>query len=219
MTFFSDLDAPALIAIVVAVVVSLSVSFLYFRDWENHWTIDEEAPGTLIVFLIAVFLVGAGASYSPNEHAPRKTVEGVARFVAVQHGRHTTTVFICATSCVQTGGYALALNEHAAAVTSMASNYRFTYLAHPTGNTFTGTSLKVVGVSDPDSGQLLYAMDLTNHPYRILAYSCDAALLIFTVFLASYLTRNPRREDSGGERSHESPEQSDSISLKLDSRD
>lgn len=204
-----------MIAIVVAVVVSVSVSSLYFRDWENHWAIDEEAPGTLIVLLIVAFLVGAGASYSPNEHAPQKTVEGVARFVAVMHGRHSTTVFICATTCVQTGGYALALNEPAAAVTSMGSNYRFTYLAQPTGNAFSGTSLRVVGVSDPDSGQTLYAMDLTNHPYRILAYLCDAALLIFTVFLASYFTRNPRRGDSGGESAHERAEESDSISLKL----
>ena len=227
MAFVNDLDALAWVATFVAIVVCGSVTFLDLRDWQNHWKIEVDGRATLIVLLGALFLVGAIISYSPNATAPRRTVEGIARFVAKAQGKGSFTEFICATSCEQTGGYALALHDEAANVAHIGSSYKFTYLEHPVGGVFTGISLRVVAISAQDSSQVLYAVDLTNHPYRIAVYLLDLALMVCAGFLGRVLNRRQRHSHPGESGSDESdPEEhraeasgSGSIRLGLESED
>ncbi len=161
-----------------------------------------------------LFLFGAITAYSPNENAPRKTVEGIVHFVGKKQGRSSFTEFICATSCDLTGGYALALDENASRVTNVGSNYLFTYLERPTGDLYVGMSLQVIAISEVDSGRVLYAFDLTNHPYRIAVYLLDIVMLGFTGLLAGLLKRSQLRERSEESTSNdEEPKESESILL------
>jgi hypothetical protein len=90
--------------------------------------------------------------------------------------------YIYATSCQQTGGYALALRDEAARIPHLA---RTTY-SRPLGNAFTGISLRVIAISEPDSGRVLSALDLANHTYRIAIYLLDIALLVFSGLLGDF---------------------------------
>jgi hypothetical protein len=225
MTFLSDLDPLAWVATFVAIIVFCSVTFLNLRDWRNHWTIDFEARIPIIVYLGIALIVGAFNSYSPNANAPRKTVEGVARFVSEVSGKGGYTEYICATSCQLTGGYALRLHGKAAGPVRIGSRYVFTYLQHPVGNAVFGISLQVIEVSEPDSGRVLYKMDLTNHPYRIVAYLLNFALLVSAGLLGGLLNRT-RRSRAEATASSEEPDISEAvttgdapISLGLESRD
>lgn len=196
MAFLNDLDFLACAATVAAIVICGTVTFLNLRDWRNHWRIEPDGRTTLIVFSGIAFLVGAISSYSPNANAPRKTVQGVARFVAEANGRHQYDKYICATSCQLTGGYALDLRDEASNFVRMGSNYEFTYLAKPVGGALSGISLRVIAISDPDTGQVLYALDLANHPYRIVAYFLDLALVASSGLLGVLLNRSRHYEDS-----------------------
>jgi hypothetical protein len=224
MTFLNDLDALAWVAMFVAILVFCSVTFLNVRDWRNHWKVDFEARLPIILYLGVAFIVGAFNSYSPNANAPRKTVEGVARFVGEVSGKGGYTEYICATSCQLTGGYALRLHGKAAGPVRIGSRYVFTYLEHPVGNAVFGISLQVTEVSEPDSGRVLYKMDLTNHPFRIAAYLLDFALLICSGFLGAILSRARRGVEATA--SSEEPDESEvdrtrdgPISLGLESKD
>lgn len=224
MAFLSDLDFLSWAATIAAVPLAGFVAFLLFRDWRNHWKVSPEGAPQ-IVFLLGVFcLVGAANSYSPDENAPRKTVEGVVHFVGVKHGRHTYSEYICATSCQLTGGYALALDARASGVAKIGSAYTFTYLEHPTGNIYTGMSLEVIQIAAADSGQVLYALDLTNHPYRIALYLFDFLLLFSTIVLEFILIAKQDSNRSAGSESTESdeddgPPKPGPISLHLESKD
>lgn len=224
MTFLNDLDGLVWAATIVAIVVSCLVTFVNFQDWLDHRKIDVfDGRATLITFFAMFFLAGAFSSYSPNANAPRKTVEGIARFVGETSGRSGYYKFICATSCASTGGYALSLHDEAAKVTHIGSSYRFTYLEHPRGNAFTGISLRVITISDPDSGQVLYALDLSNHLYRIALYLLDTALLVSAGFLGALLNRTQRlahvEERSGQDDEEEQLKGAGPISLGLESKD
>jgi hypothetical protein len=222
MAFLNDLDAFALAATLTAIVVSGTVTFLNFRDWQNHWKIEVDGRATLIMFFGIAFLVGAIGSYSPNANAPRKTVEGVAHLVAEVKGK-TYHKFICATSCQLTGGYALDLRSDASDFVHIGSSYVFTYFEKPVGGALSGVSLRVIAISEPDSGRVLYALDLTNHPYRIALYLLDTALLISASLLGGLLNRTRRlahaEERSGDEEEEEGPRGSGPISLGLESKD
>jgi hypothetical protein len=224
MTFLSDLDPLAWVAMFAAILVFCSVTFLNFRDWRNHWKVDFEARIPIILYLGIAFIVGAFNSYSPNANAPRKTVEGVARFVSEVNGKGGYTEYICATRCQLTGGYALRLHGKAAGPVRIGSGYVFTYLQHPVGNAVFGISLQVIEVSEPDSDRVLYKMDLTNHPFRIAAYLLDFALLVCSGFLGAILSRNRRGAEATA--SSEEPDESEvdttrdrPISLGLESKD
>lgn len=224
MDFLSDLDPLAWAAMLVAVVVFCSVMFLNVRDWRNHWKIEVDGRAGMILILSVAFLVGAINSYSPNANAPRKTVEGIARFVAEAQGRHRYDKYICATSCRLTSGYALDLRDDASDFVRIGSPYVFTYLEKPAGGVFSGISLRVIAISEPESGRVLYALDLANHPYRIVAYLLDAALLICAGLFGGILNRSRRHEgtdknDSNEDEQTEEEEQApdaEPISLKLD---
>jgi hypothetical protein len=227
MAFFNDLDALVWVATLVAIVVCCSVTFVNFQDWWSHRRIEIfDGRATLITFFAGAFLVGAFNSYSPNANAPRRTVEGIARFVGEASGKGGYNKYICATSCESTGGYALDLHDEAARVTHIGSSYAFTYLERPVGNAFVGISLRVIAVSEPDSGQVLYKMDLTNHPYRIAAYLLDTALVVGSGLLGVLLNRSLHRgkserasNEEDAEENEEEPKGSEPVSLGLDSRD
>lgn len=223
MAILNDLDALACAATLVAIVVCCSVTFLNFRDWRNQWRIEVDGRATLIMFCSIVFLMGAIDSYSPNANAPRKTVEGVARFVAETHGKHSYNKYICATSCQLTGGYALDLRDEASDSVRIGSSYVFTYLEKPVGGALSGISLRVVAISEPESGRVLYVLDLTNHPYRIALYLLDTALLVSASLLGGLLNRSRRLEhadESDGDEEEEAPPRgSEPISLGLEKKD
>ena len=223
MSFLNDLDPMSWIATFAAIVVCCAVTFLNLRDWRNQWKVDFEGRIPIIMFFGVALIVGAFSSYSPNANAPRKSVEGVARFVGKASGRRRFDEYICATSCQLTGGYALDLRDEAANIPHMGSNYVFTYLEHPVGNAFTGVSLRVIAISEPDSGPVLYKLDLTNHPYRIAAYLLDTALLISAGLLGGLLNRSQHHghseESTSNEEEEEEPRGSGPISLGLESRD
>jgi hypothetical protein len=224
MAFLNDLDALAWAATIVALVVCCLVTFVNFQDWRDHQKIDVyDGRATLITFFAMVFIVGAFSSYSPNANAPRTTVEGMARFVGKTSGKGGYYEYICATSCELTGGYALALHDEAAGVAHIGSSYSFTYLERPVGNAFTGISLRVIAISEPGSGRVLYAVDLTNHPYRIALYLLDTALLVSAGLLGGLLNRSQHHGRSEESTSHdeeeEEPRGSGPISLGLESKD
>jgi hypothetical protein len=221
MAFLSDLDPLVVVATFVTILVCCFVTFQNIQDWRDHQKIEFDGRATLIMFLGIALIVGAFNSYSPNANAPRKTVEGIARFVGKAQGRGSFTEFICATSCRQTGGYALALRNEAAEVTRIGSSYAFTYLEHPVGNAFMGISLRVIAISEPDSGRVLYALDLTNHPYRIALYLLDTALLVSAGLLGGLLNRSQHHGHAEESTSNEveEPRGSEPISLGLESKD
>ena len=223
MAFLNDLDALAWAATIVTILVWCLVTFVNVQDWRDHRKIDVfDGRATLSTFFAMAFIVGAFSSYSPNANAPRKTVEGVARLVAEVKGK-TYHKFICATSCQLTGGYALDLRSDASDFVHIGSSYAFTYLEKPVGGAFSGVSLRVIAISDPDSGRVLYALDLTNHPYRIALYLLDTALLISASLLGALINRSKRLEHLGKsdreEGDQEQPGGSGPISLGLESKD
>jgi len=223
MAFLNDLDALAWAATIVAILVWCLVTFVNFQDWLDHRKIDVfDGRATLITFFAMAFIFGAFSSYSPNANAPRKTVEGVARFVAEVKGK-TYHKYICATSCQWTGGYALDLRSDASDFVHIGSSYVFTYFEKPVGGAFSGVSLRVIAISEPDTGRVLYALDLTNHPYRIALYLLDTALLISASLLGALLNRTRRfaraEERRGDEKEEEEPRGSGPISMGLESKD
>ncbi|WP_348262369.1 hypothetical protein P8935_21545 [Telmatobacter sp. DSM 110680] len=223
MAFFNDLDFLAGSAVFVAIVASCFVTIANLQDWRNDLKIEVDGRATLITFFGIAFLVGAISSYSPNANAPRRTVEGIARFVAESHGRHQFDEYICASSCQLTGGYALDLRDRASNYVRIGSRYVFTYLEKPVGGAFSGISLRVIAISEPDSGRVLYALDLTNHPYRIAAYLLDFTLVVSAGLLGGFLNRTRRLHAT---TSNEEPDESEvstqgdgPISLGLESKD
>lgn len=228
MAFVNDLDALAWAAMFAAIVVCCFVTIANFQDWRNHLKIDiSDGRGTLIGFFGIAFLVGAISSYSPKANAPRKSLQGTARFVAEAHGRHSYDRYICATSCQLTGGYALDLRDDASEFVHIGSSYVFTYLAKPVGGALSGISLRVIAISDPDSGRILYQLDLTNHPYRIVAYLLDATLMICSGLLGGLLNRNRHYDESDKDDSDDDDQREEvqptaesvPISLGLESKD
>ena len=193
MAFVSDLDPLAWAAMFAAIIAFCSVTFLNFRDLRNHWKVDFGKRLPIVFYLGIAFIVGACDSYSPDAKAARKTIEGVARYVAESNGKGGYSEYICATSCGMTGGYALKLHGRAATAVRIGYPYVFTYLEHPTGNAFAGISLRVTKVSDPDHGRVVYQLDLTNHPYRVAAYLGDLALLVCSGFIGAFLRNRQRR--------------------------
>ncbi len=222
MAFDNDLDAVVCAATIVTLVVCCSITFLDLRDCRNHWPIEAGARIPIIIWLGVALIVGAFNSYSPNAHAPRKTVEGVARLVAEVKGK-TYHKYICATNCKLTGGYALDLRSDASDFVHIGSSYAFTYLQKPVGGALTGISLRVISISEPDSGRVLYALDLTNHPYRIALYLLDTALLVSAGLLSVILNRSQHRgqsaESTSNEKKEEEPRGSGPILLGLESKD
>lgn len=224
MQFFADLDFLSWAATIGAVTVSAFVSFLVLRDWRNGWTIEPEAPFALVLFLGGLSLVGAAKSYSPDANAPTRQIEGFARFVGKVQGKGSFTEFICANSCQLTGGYALALHDEAANFVKIGSKYVFTYLEHPKGSIYTGISLMVIQISEPETGRVLYALDITNHPYRIVVYLFDFTLLVSTIVLEFALGVKQDRKGKVGSESCETENIEDReslgpISLNLESKD
>jgi len=221
MAFVNDLDFLSLVATVAAVAASAFVTILTLRDWRNGWDLEFEGAFPFAVMLGLLFLAGASNSYSPNEYAPRKTVEGVARFVGEHRGKSSYSKYICATSCQLTGGYALALDRRAARLARIGSIYDFTYLDEPMGGA--GSSLKVIRVALPGSAEALYSLDLTNHPYRIAIYLFDLTLMLCTILLLFILDSKPRRKSSEEFRSdsdEESEPRGDSpITLHLETKE
>ena len=193
MAFVNDLDPVAWAATFAAIVVFCCVTFLNIRDWRNDWTVDFGKRLPIVLYLGIALIVGACESYSPDANAPRRTIEGSARFVAETNGKGGYSEYLCATSCEMTGGYALKLHGRAATAIRIGSPYVFTYLEHPVGNALSGISLRVIKVSDPDSGRVFYELDLTNHPYRIAAYLCNFALLVCSGLIGARLRDSQRR--------------------------
>jgi hypothetical protein len=223
MAFLNDLDAFAWAATIVALVVCGVLTFANIQDWRDHQKIEiDDDRLVFIIFLGAAFIVGAFSSYSPNANAPRKTVEGVARLVAEVKGK-TYHKFICATSCQWTDGYALDLRRDASDFVHIGSSYVFTYLEKPVGGAFSGVSLRVIAISEPDSGRVLYALDLTNHPYRIALYLIDTALLVIAALFGGLLNRSQHHghlaESTSDDEGEEKPGGAGPISLGLESRD
>ena len=228
MAFLNDLDPWSWAATIAALAVCSVVTFANFQDWWDHRKIDFfDGRGTLIAFFGIAFLIGACNSFSLHANSTRKTVQGIARLVAKSSSKSHYYEYICATSCLQTGGYALDLRDEASSPVNLGSPYVFTYLEHPSGNAFTGISLLVTEISDPDSGRVLYKMDLTSHWYRIAVYLLDFALVVGAGLLSIPLNRTRHHGQSPEEASDDDdPEhgpdhtpEAEPASLGLDSGD
>jgi hypothetical protein len=228
MQLIDDLNGLIWVATIVAIVVSCLVIAVDFGDWRDRRKIDAfDGRATLVTVVAIALIAGALNSYEPKANAPRKTVEGTARFVAELQGRDTYHKFICATSCQLTGGYALDLRDKASTAVHMDSRYNFTYLEKPEGGVVNGVSLWVIAVSDPDTGRVLFAEDLTNHPWRIAVYLFDTALVVGAGLLGGLLNRGKRIKRAevsvgdveNGEERPERPMGDGPISLGLESKD
>jgi hypothetical protein len=226
MAFLNDLDPWAWGATLAAVGVCFAVTFANVQDFRDHRRLEIfDGRGTLIAFFGGCFLVGAFHSYSFNAHAARKTVEGVARFVGKSSGRGGFDEYVCATSCQLTGGYALDLHDEASGPVRLGSKYVFTYFERPRGSVLNGISLRVIAVADPDSGRVLYALDLANHPYRIALYLLDFTLVVLSGAVGVFLNRTHHFDDSEestpneDESDDEEPKDPETISLELGSGD
>lgn len=213
MAFLNDLDTLAWAAALVAVVVFLCSSFLSYQDFRNNCRVEVATRAALLWMPVLLFLLGAFSSYSSKANAPRKSIEGVVRYVGERHGKGSFTVFICATSCQLTGGYSLALHDRPSRAVKDGADYRFTYLEQPIGSIYTGTWLQVITVVDPGSGEVVYALDIANHPYRIIAYLLDAMLMVLAVLFARWLRlkqlHGKREEQDSGEEEGTSGKQLD----------
>lgn len=226
MVFVNDLDALAWAAMFAAILVSFAVTFLNVRDWRNHWTVDFGNRLPVLLYLGVALIVGACDSYSPDANAPRKTVQGVARFVTETNGKGGYSKYICVTDCERTGGYALKLHGRDATAVKTGYSYVFTYLERPIGNAVTGVSLRAIQASEPESGRTVYQLDLTNHPYQVAAYLCDLALLVCSGLIGKLL-RNSQREhlesansdEGGSDQNRKPPKGEGPISLGLESKD
>ena len=196
MALFNDLDGLAWAAMFAAIVVSCAVTFLNLRDRRNHWTVDFKERLPILLYLGVALVVGACDSYSPDANTPRRTIEGVARFVAETNGKGGYSEYVCVTDCEKTGGYSLKLHGRTATAVKIGSNYVFTYLEHPIGNAVTGISLRAIEITEPLSGKVLYQVDLTNHPYRIAAYLGGVGLLAFSGLIGALLKKQQRAQPS-----------------------
>ena len=228
MAILNDLDPWAWAATVAAFAVFSLVTFVNLQEWWEHTKIDIfDGRGTLIFVSGAAFLIGAFNSFSIHANSPRKTVQGIARFVAKSSSKSHSYEYICATSCQLTGGYALDLRDEASSPVNLGSNYVFTYLEHPSGNAFSGVSLLVTEISDPDSGRVLYKMDLTSHWYRIAVYLLDFALVVGAGLISIPLNRTRHHgqppeeasDDDDPEDGRDKASEAESISIGLDSSD
>ena len=214
MPFLNDLDAMAWAAAVVAMLVFLCSTFLSYQDYRNECRVEVAKRVALLWMPVLLLLIGALTSYSSKVNAPRKSVEGVARYVGESHSRSFDGIFLCATSCQLTGGYSLALYGRGARAVKMGSDYRFNYLEHPIGSTYTGTWLQVITVADPESGRIVYALDISNHPYRVIAYLLDAMLMVMAVLFAWWL--RGRQRGRRGEEQDSSDEEEETSGGRLD---
>ena len=85
----------------------------------------------------------------------------------------------------------------------------------------------MIAISVPESGRVLYALDLANHPYRIVVYLLDAALLVSVGLFGGLLNRTHHRghseegisNEEDEEEREEQPSGSGPISLGLESKD
>jgi len=215
MAFLNDLDAMAWAAAVAAFLVFVCSTFLAYQDYHNECRVEVAKRVAILWMPVLLLLIGACSSYSSKANAPRKSIEGVARYVGESHSRSFDGIFLCATSCQLTGGYSLALYGRAGRAVKVGADYRFTYLEHPIGSTYTGTWLQVVTVADPESGRIVYALDVANHPYRVVAYLFDVMLMVLAVLFAGWL-RQKQRGRKGEER--DSREEEDTHGRYLDER-
>lgn len=215
MALLHDLDAQAWFAMLAAALVFLCSAFLSYQDWRNNCRVVVAQRVALLWVPVLLFLIGAASSYSSKVNAPRKSIEGIVSYVSERHNRYFDGEFICATSCQLTGGYTLALYGAAARAVKIGSNYRFTYLEHPVGSTLSGSWLQVTEVVDPQSGRVIYALDIANHPYRIVAYLLDAMLMVLAVLFAGWLRR---KQLNGKGEERESSEGEDTSEKRLDER-
>ena len=211
MAFLNDLNLLSIAATVITVVICGCVLSLDFRDWLDRRRFAGQFDGTkqcvYLCFLSLACLVGAVDAFSPHANVPRKTVSGQYRVVHHSSGRGGSTDFICVIDCTGTGGYTLALNDDAQFVLwkrPKGGRYEFEYLTHPSGNAFTGVSLRVVGVRDADSGAKLYEVDLARHWGRVLLFTTDFLLLIGTGVLCVRLERPEKKGNRDEEEESES---------------
>jgi hypothetical protein len=218
MAFLLDLDVVTGMATAAALVICGCFLTLAFRDWRNGWPV--EAVNYLAVFwiLALICLVGAGVAYSPSADIPRKSVVGSPHIVAETHGKGGPTVYICVDRCATTGGYALRLRDEAFDLVKGAlpgERYRFTYLDKPSGGLLTGVSLRLVGIANPESGEVLYSVDLTRHLPRMIVFIGNACLFVFTSYLCLQLSRT---KGKGGGNGGQSEEAEETTALNLESR-
>ena len=215
MTFLNDLDAVAWAAMFAAAFTFLISAFLSYYDWQNKCRVEVAKRAALLWIPVLLFVIGACASYSSKANAPRKSIEGVVQYVGERHGKGSYTVFICATSCQLTGGYTLALHDRPSRAVKVGADYRFTYLEEPIGSVYTGTWLTVVDAVDPESGEVVYALDIANHPYRIVAYLLDAMLMVLAVLFAGWLRR---KQLNGKGKERDPSDEDDTREKQLDER-
>jgi hypothetical protein len=220
MSALNDLNALTLAMTVAALVIGGAVIFLNIRDRLNHWPIEPSVPRLAVWYLAAFCLAGAVSAYSPSANLPRKTAVGGFRIVGVNHSRGGDKEFICIDDCSPTGGYALSVSTQAARVLDRGpagARYWFIYLDHADGNALTGVSKRLVGISNPDTGESLYRVDLSRHALRMAVFLGDAALLIFAGCMTIFLARRPKKEDSESEEeSEDSPRHPAKLITSLD---
>jgi hypothetical protein len=84
----------------------------------------------------------------------------------------------------------------------------------------------VIAISEAGSGRELYKLDLTNHPYRIVAYLLDLSLMVGSGLLGVLLNRSRHRNADDNAADKEEPEEDrdekpagEPISLGLESKD
>ena len=213
MAFLNDLNLLSIAATVITVVICGCVLFLDFRDWLNRrrfaGQFDGEKQCVYLCFLSLACLVGAVDAFSPHANVPRKTVSGQYRVVQHSSGRGGSTDFICVIDCNRTGGYTLALDDDAQAALwkrPTGERYEFEYLGGAAGNSFTGYSLRVIGIQEAETGTQLYKVDLDRHWGRVFVYLVDFLLLIGSGVLCVRLERPETKRGRDDEKDDPEPE-------------
>jgi hypothetical protein len=212
MAFLNDLNLLSIAATVITVAICGCVLSLDIGDWLNRRRSAGQFDGLkqciYLCFLSVACLVGTIDAFSPSANVPHKTVTGEYRVVHISSGKGGSTFFICVVDCTTTGGYTLAMNDDAHMVLRKrpeGGRYEFDYLDRPSGNGFTGVSLRVVGIRDAGSGAKLYEVDLVRHWGRVFLFTSDFLLLIGTGILCVRLER-PEKKKGKRDDEAEDPE-------------
>jgi hypothetical protein len=214
MAFLNDLNPLSIAATVITLTVCGCAIFLDMRDWLNRWRIDGRRQFALLIWTAPACALGAFIAYSPGADAPRKTVIGDYREVGAISGHGVRIDFICVDDCAATGGRTLAIGEKSLKVLRkgpVGRRYEFEFLDRPSGNALWGSSLRVVGIRDPDSGAKLYEVDLTRHWGRMLLFIADFLLCVCTGVLCVVLKLGGKRRNRDDQEEPESKPKSSLI--------
>ncbi len=157
---------------------------------------------------------------------PARRVEGIARFVGEANGRNRLQrVHLCHQLSMRRADMPWISAMRPLNIAHMGSSYAFTYLEQPVGNAFTGVSLRVIAISEPDSGPIALraGSDQSSLPNRRSIFSTphcwSAPVFLADSSIAVSITDMQKRALIGSRRKKRSRKGAGPISLGLESKE